>query len=134
MRAAPCERVQVKRQSGDQSFAFAGRHFCNAASVQNDPPEQLNIEVHHVPHHRLIAHCERVLPLFQPARCVFTTANASGKISSSFFHWSCSSGIFEISSFQAAVFARSSSSDKPLNCSSSSLIRRTIGDSRLSSR
>src|SRR5262249_1579360 len=64
----------------------------------------------------------------------FTTANASGKISSSFFHCSCRSGIFEISSAQLAVFARNSSSDKLLNCSSNSLVRRTIGINRLSSR
>jgi hypothetical protein len=64
----------------------------------------------------------------------FTTANASGKISSSFFHCSSSCGIFETSSAQAAVLPRNSSSDKLLNCSSSSLIRRTVGESRLSSR
>jgi len=37
-------------------------------------------------------------------------------------------------SMQAAVFARKSSSDKLLNCSSNSLIRRTIGIRRFNSR
>src|SRR5438876_8057991 len=71
---------------------------------------------------------------FSRRAAFFTTANASGKISSSFFHCSSSSGILDTSSFHAAVFARNSSSDKLLNCSSSSLIRCTIGIRRLSSR
>src|SRR6266478_1109685 len=71
---------------------------------------------------------------FSRRAAFFTTANASGKISSSRFHWSSSSGILASSSFQTAVLARNSSSDKLLNCSSNSLTRRTIGIRRLSSR
>jgi hypothetical protein len=39
--------------------------------VQNDSAEQLHVEVHHVPDHRLIAHGKSMLSLLQPARCVF---------------------------------------------------------------
>ena len=71
VRAAASERVQVKRQRGDQSFAFAGRHLRDSAPVQNDTAEQLHVEVHHVPDHRLIAHREAVSPILEPARGVF---------------------------------------------------------------
>ena len=71
MRAAAGERVQIKRQRRDQRLAFAGRHFRDPAAMQNDAADQLHIEVHHVPGHRLIADRECVLPFGQPARRVF---------------------------------------------------------------
>ena len=71
MRAAAGERVQIKRQRRDERLAFAGRHFRDPAAVQNDAADQLHIEVHHVPGHRLIADRESLLPLGQPARRVF---------------------------------------------------------------
>ena len=39
--------------------------------MQNHAADQLHIEVHHVPGHRLIADAESVLPLGQTARRVF---------------------------------------------------------------
>ena len=39
--------------------------------MQHNSAEQLHVEVHHVPGHRLVADRKRVLWLFQPARCVF---------------------------------------------------------------
>ena len=55
MRAASGQRVEIKRQGRDQSLAFARRHFGDAAAMQNHSADQLHIEVHHVPGHRLIA-------------------------------------------------------------------------------
>ena len=39
--------------------------------MQDDSAKQLHVEMHHVPHHGLIAYRECVSSLFQPARCVF---------------------------------------------------------------
>ena len=134
MRASASERVQVKRQRRDQGFTFAGRHLRDSAPVQNNTAEQLHVEVHHVPDHRLIAHREAVSPILEPARGVF-------------HHRKCFRQDFielcplllQVRNLRdlflpAAVFARNSSSDKLLNCSSNSLIRRTVGIRRLSSR
>ena len=71
VRATASERVQVKRQSRNQSFAFAGRHFRDPATMQNDSAKELHVEVHHVPRHWLIAHREAILSIFQSARRVF---------------------------------------------------------------
>ena len=71
MRAASGQRVEIKRQRRDQSLAFAGRHFRDPAAMQNDAADQLHIEVHHVPGHRLIADRESVLPFGQTARRIF---------------------------------------------------------------
>ena len=71
MRAAAGERVKIERQRGDERFAFAGRHFRDPPAMQNDAADQLHIEVHHVPRHRLIADRESILALGQAARGVF---------------------------------------------------------------
>ena len=71
MRAAPGESIQVQRQSRDQGFSFACRHFRNSAAVQNYSAQKLHIEVHHVPCHRLIADRETMTSLFQTPRGVF---------------------------------------------------------------
>ena len=71
MRAATGERVEIERQRRDQRLAFAGGHFRDPAAVQHDSADQLHIEVHHVPGHRLIADREALLPLRQAARGVF---------------------------------------------------------------
>ncbi len=71
VRASASERVQVKRQRCDQSFTFAGRHFRDSTPVQNDTAEQLHVEVHHVPDHRLIAYREAVSPILEPTGSVF---------------------------------------------------------------
>ena len=39
--------------------------------MQNDAADELHVEVHHVPGHRLIADLESVLALRQPARRIF---------------------------------------------------------------
>ena len=46
--AFPFERVQIHRQCGHQGFPFAGLHFSDAASMENDAADQLNIEMAHV--------------------------------------------------------------------------------------
>ncbi len=46
--AFACERVQVTGERGDERFAFAGFHFGDAAAVESDAADQLNIEVAHV--------------------------------------------------------------------------------------
>ena len=55
MRAPPGKRVQIKRQRRNQSLAFARRHFRDSAAMQNHSADQLHIEMHHVPGHRLVA-------------------------------------------------------------------------------
>ena len=64
----------------------------------------------------------------------FTTAKASGRISSSRRASSSLSWILEISSFQAAVFWRKTSSETFCNSASKALMRATRGRSRLTSR
>ena len=71
MRAATGERVEIERQRRDERLAFARRHFRDPAAVQDDPADQLHIEVHHVPGHRLVADLERLLAFRQAARRVF---------------------------------------------------------------
>src|SRR5205823_11196481 len=71
MRAASSQRVQIKRQSRDQSFALACRHLRDSAAMQNHSADQLHIKVHHVPCHRLIADRETMTSLFQTPRGVF---------------------------------------------------------------
>ena len=71
VRASASKRVQVKRQRRHQSLAFARCHLRDPAPVQNDSAEQLHVEMHHVPDHRLIAHRESVSPILEPARGVF---------------------------------------------------------------
>ena len=61
MRAATGERVQIKGQRRHKCLAFSRRHFGDPAAVQDDAAEQLHVEVHHVPNHRLIANHETVL-------------------------------------------------------------------------
>src|SRR5438093_7199472 len=70
MRAASGESIQVQRQSRDQGFSFACRHFRNSAAVQNYSAQKLHIEVHHVPCHWLIADRETMTSLFQATRSV----------------------------------------------------------------
>ena len=71
MRAAAGERVEVERQRGDERFTFASSHFRDPAAVQDDAANQLHIEVHHVPRHRLLADLESHLAFRQAARRVF---------------------------------------------------------------
>ena len=70
MRAASSQGIQIERQRRDQSFAFARRHFRDPAAMQNHPADQLHVEVHHVPRHRLIADAEGLLSIFQTSRSV----------------------------------------------------------------
>ena len=46
---ATAERVQVKRQRGDEGLAFAGRHLGDFALMDRHAADQLDVEVHHVP-------------------------------------------------------------------------------------
>ncbi len=71
MRALAGERIQIKRQRRDQRLAFTGRHFRDAAPMQNHAADELHVEVDHVPGHRLVADGEGVLALRQAARRVF---------------------------------------------------------------
>ena len=48
MNAAPAERVEIYRESGNQRFSFAGFHFRNCAAVQHHAADQLHIKVPHV--------------------------------------------------------------------------------------
>ena len=71
VRAATGEGIEIERQSGDEGLAFAGRHFRDAAAVEDDAADELHIEVHHVPRHRLIADGEGLVALGQAAGGVF---------------------------------------------------------------
>ena len=46
--AFPFERIQIDRQRGHQGFPFASLHFSDAASMENNPADQLHIEMAHV--------------------------------------------------------------------------------------
>ena len=46
--AAPGERVEVDRQSGDQRLTFTGLHFGDLALVQHGAADELHIEVPHL--------------------------------------------------------------------------------------
>ena len=48
--ALACERVEVAGQRGDQRFAFAGFHFGDAAAMERDAADELDVEVAHVEH------------------------------------------------------------------------------------
>jgi uncharacterized protein (TIGR03437 family) len=48
MHAFTGERVQVNGKRGDQRFSFAGSHFSDPASVQDNTADQLHVEVPHV--------------------------------------------------------------------------------------
>ena len=41
--------IQIHRQRGDQSLAFARGHLGDFPLVQHDPPDELHVEGHHVP-------------------------------------------------------------------------------------
>ena len=56
LRVAAGERVEVKRQRGDEGLALAGRHFGNATLVQRDAADQLDVEMNHVPGQLVVAH------------------------------------------------------------------------------
>ncbi len=42
------QRIEVRRQRGDEGLAFAGHHFGDVAAVQDDAAEDLRVEVPHV--------------------------------------------------------------------------------------
>ena len=44
------QRVQVRRQGGDQRLAFTGLHFGDLALVQHHAADQLDVEMAHVEH------------------------------------------------------------------------------------
>ena len=79
MRAAPGEGIEIERQGGDEGLAFAGGHFRDAAAVQHDAADELHVEVHHVPRHRLIADCESLVALGQAAGGVFHHRKSLGQ-------------------------------------------------------
>ena len=68
MHAAPGEGIEIKRQRRHERFAFTGCHLGDPAAMQNNAAQQLHVEVHHVPRHRLIADRETISSIFQPAR------------------------------------------------------------------
>src|ERR1044072_4780797 len=45
--AATRERIQVRRQSGDERLALAGAHLGDLALVENDAADPLHVEVTH---------------------------------------------------------------------------------------
>src|SRR5207244_9729703 len=63
MRAATSQRIEIKWQCRHERLAFARRDLRDPPSVQDDSAEQLHVEVHHVPNHRLIADGETMLPV-----------------------------------------------------------------------
>jgi hypothetical protein len=44
------ERVEVRRQRGDQRLAFAGAHFGDLAQVQHHAADQLHVVMAHAEH------------------------------------------------------------------------------------
>jgi hypothetical protein len=50
------EGVQVERERGDEGLALAGRHLGDAALVQGDAANELDVEVDHVPGQLVVAH------------------------------------------------------------------------------
>ncbi|MBS1216100.1 MAG: hypothetical protein H6R20_1074 [Proteobacteria bacterium] len=48
MHALAGERVQIHGERRDERLAFAGAHFGDLAVVQDDPADQLHVEVPHV--------------------------------------------------------------------------------------
>ena len=48
MHALAFECVEISGERGDESLAFAGDHFGDIAAVQDDPAEDLHVEVPHV--------------------------------------------------------------------------------------
>ncbi len=48
MHAFAFERIQVCRQGGYEGFTFTRFHLGNSSRVENDAPEQLDIEMPHV--------------------------------------------------------------------------------------
>ena len=65
MRAFSGQRVEIKRKRRHQRLAFAGRHFGNSSAMKHDAAHELDVEMHHVPGHGLIAHGEFGLPFGQ---------------------------------------------------------------------
>src|SRR5688500_6834689 len=45
--AASGQRIQIRRQSSDESFALAGAHLGNLSLVENDAADQLHVEMAH---------------------------------------------------------------------------------------
>ena len=43
--AFPCQSVQIYRQCSDQRLTFTGCHFSDLSLVQDEPAQQLRIEV-----------------------------------------------------------------------------------------
>src|SRR5688500_13082037 len=43
--AASGQRIQIRRQSSDESFALAGAHLGNLSLVENDAADQLHVEM-----------------------------------------------------------------------------------------
>ena len=75
MNAAPGERIQVDWTGGDQRFAFTGGHLGNLAFVQDDSPDELNIEMNHVPDDLLVTNQNRSPPesacrIFHQGECL----------------------------------------------------------------
>ena len=44
------ERIEIRRQRGDQRLAFAGLHLGDLAAVEDHAADQLHVEVPHVQH------------------------------------------------------------------------------------
>ena len=78
MRAASGEAVKEQRERGHERLSFARSHFRNHALGETDAANDLRVEMHHVPRHRLAAHGERVLALVEPPCAVFHRSESLG--------------------------------------------------------
>ena len=53
MDAEAGQGVEIDRQGGNEGLALAGLHLRDQPAVQGDAADELDVEVHHVPHQRL---------------------------------------------------------------------------------
>ena len=55
MDAASAQGIEIDGKRGNERLALTCRHFGDATLVQHHAADQLHIEVHHIPGHRLVA-------------------------------------------------------------------------------
>ena len=70
MNSASRERVQIHRQSRHESLAFAGGHLRDSPAMEHQSADELDVEMHHPPDHRLIADGKCLLTFSETARAM----------------------------------------------------------------
>ena len=121
MNAAPAQSVQIDWRSSHQGLAFAGRHLRDAAAMEDDSADELNVEMDHLPG-RLVADRKGVLAIGKTASALLYDRECFGQNLLQTQLKSAGVGDPRELLFQAAVLPRRSSSESSPSVCSISLI------------